>query len=281
MDGFGASLTDSFGAAALQQARRRDSARIYWQRLFDPVHGIGLNFLREPTGASDFAAGRLQLRRFAGGRKRSGSWRIFRSRTIRPTSSRCSQEALAVNPHLKIIATPMERAGMDESVRRADRRGRLKPEAYPAFAKSYFCEVCAGLRSRRAFPFSPSHRCRTSRCTSRSDYPGMGMSWAGEQQAAFYAITSGPAFRAAHLKTKVMIFDHNWNRIRISHHQCCPTPRRAASSAERHRHALLRRNPGSAGRIAQPLPRQANLVDGKCPGGEWQTRGESSENRPA
>jgi glucosylceramidase len=41
------------------------------------------------------------------------------------------------------------------------------------------------------------------------DYPGMGMS--AEEQTTFVRDNLGPAFRDAHLKTKIMIFDHNWD----------------------------------------------------------------------
>src|SRR5258708_37831310 len=52
MDGFGASLTD--GSAWLISNKmskgQRDDLMV---NLFDPVRGIGLNFLRQPMGASD------------------------------------------------------------------------------------------------------------------------------------------------------------------------------------------------------------------------------------
>jgi glucosylceramidase len=43
------------------------------------------------------------------------------------------------------------------------------------------------------------------------DYPGMGMS--AEEQTSFLRDNLGPAFREARLKTKIMVFDHNWNLI--------------------------------------------------------------------
>src|SRR5690349_4450001 len=54
VDGFGASITDSSAAvlAGLDPAVRADTMR----RLFDPVRGIGVSFLRQPVGSSDFTA---------------------------------------------------------------------------------------------------------------------------------------------------------------------------------------------------------------------------------
>jgi len=34
-----------------------------------------------------------------------------------------------------------------------------------------------------------------------------------EEQTVFIREHLGPAFRAAHLKTKIMAFDHNWDMI--------------------------------------------------------------------
>ena len=54
MDGFGASITDSSAAvlSALSPAERDATMR----KLFDPAAGIGVSFLRQPMGSSDFTA---------------------------------------------------------------------------------------------------------------------------------------------------------------------------------------------------------------------------------
>jgi glucosylceramidase len=44
-----------------------------------------------------------------------------------------------------------------------------------------------------------------------NDYPGMGMT--AKEQAEFLGNYLGPALRDARLKTKIMIFDHNWDLI--------------------------------------------------------------------
>ena len=54
MEGFGASITDSSAwllYKKLDAAQRKE----LMEKLFDPVHGIGLSFIRQPMGASDFA----------------------------------------------------------------------------------------------------------------------------------------------------------------------------------------------------------------------------------
>src|SRR5207244_598478 len=53
MEGFGASLTES-AAHVIATSPNRDAIM---RALFDPASGIGLTYLRQPIGASDFVVG--------------------------------------------------------------------------------------------------------------------------------------------------------------------------------------------------------------------------------
>src|SRR5215211_5611859 len=53
MEGWGASITDS-SAHVIAESRQRDAIM---RDLFDRRHGIGLSYLRQPMGASDFVKG--------------------------------------------------------------------------------------------------------------------------------------------------------------------------------------------------------------------------------
>jgi glucosylceramidase len=55
MDGFGASLTDS-SAWVVSNKLTASQQTTLWQSLFSPTSGIGISFLRQPMGASDFTA---------------------------------------------------------------------------------------------------------------------------------------------------------------------------------------------------------------------------------
>src|SRR5215470_8518552 len=54
IEGFGASLTDS-SAWLFDKKLTRDQRKAALEMLFEPQKGIGLNVLRQPMGASDFA----------------------------------------------------------------------------------------------------------------------------------------------------------------------------------------------------------------------------------
>jgi len=67
------------------------------------------------------------------------------------------------------------------------------------------CDSCnpTKLPAFLSLPLLP----RTNRATSLPTIPAGDDA---EEQATFVREHLGPAFRDAHLKTKIMIFDHNW-----------------------------------------------------------------------
>ena len=203
IDGFGASLTDSSAWLLwnkLTEAQRKETL----QMLFSREKGIGLSILRQPMGASDFAlsaysyddmpAGEtdLDLKHFSVDHDRSYIIPILR-------------EALAVNPALKIMATPWSPPGWMKTSSSMT-RGALLPAAYPALAK-YFVRFVqdyqvAGVPIYAATPQNEPRYLP-------NDYPGMDMT--AREQTEFVGKYLGPAFRDARLKTKILIFDHNWD----------------------------------------------------------------------
>jgi glucosylceramidase len=104
MDGFGASITDS--SAAVLSTLDTDTRDRTMAALFSPRSGDGLSLLRQPMGASDFVSGDFytyddlppgqtdyQLARFSIAHDRAQILPLLR-------------QALALNPALKVIATP-------------------------------------------------------------------------------------------------------------------------------------------------------------------------------
>ncbi|WP_223165861.1 glycoside hydrolase family 30 protein [Lentzea indica] len=105
VDGFGASITDSSAEVltGLSPAVRADTMR----KLFDPVRGIGVSFLRQPVGSSDFTAAQehytyddvpagqtdFPLRHFSVQHDEAKILPLLR-------------EAKRLNPRLKVMATP-------------------------------------------------------------------------------------------------------------------------------------------------------------------------------
>jgi glucosylceramidase len=205
IDGFGASLTDSSAwllSHKLTDAQRKDALEL----LFSQTKGIGLNILRQPMGASDFALDDYTYDDMPAGQTDPDlkHFSIDHDRTyILPIL----REILAINSNLKVIASPWSPPGW---MKTSDSmiQGALLPAAYAPLAKYFVSYVkayeTAGIPiygvTMQNEPLNIPH-----------DYPGMGMT-AGEQKI-FLRDHLGPAFRDAGIHSKIMIFDHNWDLI--------------------------------------------------------------------
>jgi len=156
IDGFGASLTDS-SAWLLDRKLTKEQRKELLETLFDPKKGIGLSVLRQPMGASDFALADYSYDDIATGEK-DPKLTKFSIEHDRAYIIPLLKEALALNPNVKIIASPWSPPGWMKTSQSMI-RGALLPEAYPALA-SYFVNSLrpTRMRAHRSMP-SP---CRTN-----------------------------------------------------------------------------------------------------------------------
>ncbi|HEX7307629.1 discoidin domain-containing protein [Lentzea sp.] len=205
VDGFGASITDSSAdvLAALAPAVRQDTMR----KLFDPRSGIGVSFLRQPVGSSDFTAEQehytfddvpagqtdFELRHFSIRRDEAKVLPLLR-------------EAKRLNPRLKVMATPWSPPAWmktnDSLV-----GGQLKddPKVYDAYARYLVKFVQAYARAGVPVDFLSVQNEPQNR--KPDAYPGTDMPVA-HQIRVIEAL--GPKLRAASPRTKVLGYDHNW-----------------------------------------------------------------------
>lgn len=201
MDGFGASLTDS--SAWLLYNRMTPAQRTAaMARLFDPVEGIGLSYLRQPVGASDFALQNYTYDDMPPGQS-DPEMAGFSIRHDVPYVLPALREALALNPGLKIMASPWSApAWMKSSGSLIG--GTLNPAAYDAYVEYLrrFVQAYAAqglpidaLTLQNEPDFLPS------------GYPGMQLTAA--QEAALIR-KLGPALASADLPTKLVGYDGNW-----------------------------------------------------------------------
>ncbi len=134
IEGFGASITDSSGWLLynkLDTAQRKD----LMDKLFHPVDGIGLSFLRQPMGASDFALADYSYDDLPQGQT-DPDMKHFSIARDESYIIPALREALALNPQLKVVATPWSPPGWMKTSGSLI-QGRLLPSAYGALAK-YF-----------------------------------------------------------------------------------------------------------------------------------------------
>ena len=259
VDGFGASLTDS-SAWLLSQKLTPAQRRTLLKQLFDTKQGIGLAILRQPMGSSDFSLADYsyddappggsdpKLKRFTIDRDRQYILPVLR-------------EALAVNPNLKIIASPWSPPGwMKTSGSMIG--GTLLPSSFTPLA-SYFVRFVQSYQAAGVplFAITPQNEPRNI----PADYPGMGMT--AEQQTVFIREHLGPAFRDAHLQTKIMAFDHNWDLIDFPE-EVLSDPSAAEFSAGTATHCYGG-GPEAQTKLHDHFPTKGIWLT-ECSGGEWQ-----------
>jgi len=205
INGFGASLTDS-SAWLLDRKLTPEQRKEALEQLFDSQKGIGLSILRQPMGASDFALNEYSYDDVAKGEK-DFKLEKFSIEHDRAYILPLLKQALARNPNLKIIASPWSPPGWMKTSQSMV-FGALSPEAYPAFA-NYFVKFIKTYEAEGIPIYAITMQ--NEPLNIPGNYPGMGMT--AVEQAAFLRDHLGPALKAAGLKTKVFVFDHNWDLI--------------------------------------------------------------------
>jgi glucosylceramidase len=205
VDGFGASITDSSAAvlSGLSPAVRADTMR----KLFDPVRGIGVSFLRQPVGSSDFtaAAEHYTYDDVPPGRT-DFAMRHFSIAHDEAEVLPLLRQAKRLNPALKVMATPWSPPAWMKTTGSLV-GGRLKddPAVYDAYARYLVKFVQAYTAAGVPIDFISVQNEPQNRTPDA--YPGTDMPVA-QQLAVIEAL--GPKLRHASPRTKILSYDHNW-----------------------------------------------------------------------
>ncbi|HET6932626.1 MAG TPA: glycoside hydrolase family 30 beta sandwich domain-containing protein [Candidatus Acidoferrum sp.] len=206
IEGFGASLTDS--SAWLIRNKLSDSqSEKLMERLFDPEKGIGLSLLRQPMGSSDFALEDYTYDDMPPGQS-DPDLQHFSIEKDQRYIIPVLRAAMAINPKIKILATPWSPPAWMKS-NDSLVQGSLRPENYAALA-GYFVKFVKAYEQAGVPIFAVT--IQNEPLNAEANFPSLLMS-SGEQ-AGFLGSALGPAFRAAGLRTKIFIFDHNWDLTR-------------------------------------------------------------------
>lgn|GEM_PF-2380119 len=205
MDGFGASITDSSarllsGLPAAQRAQVMTS-------LFSPTGGIGMSFLRQPIGSSDFVAGPhytlddlpagqtdYPMARFSIGHDQEQILPLLR-------------EALALNPALKVMASPWSPPAWLKTGGSLI-GGRLTDD--PAIYRAYALYLVKFVQAYETagVPIYALTVQNEPQDRSPDGYPGTDMPVAAE---AAVINQLGPMLRDAGLsRVEIISYDHNW-----------------------------------------------------------------------
>jgi glucosylceramidase len=217
MDGFGAAMTDTSAwliYTKMSSAQRTD----LMTKLFDPVNGIGISFMRVPMAASDFHVLGENDTPYcpSGGRPYSyddnppgGSDATMAHFSIahdQPYILPTLQQAIALNPQLKILANPWSPPAWMKSngyMTNCGNNGHFLSQYSGALA-TYFVKFIQAYQQAGVpiYAITPQNE-----PGQQSNYPGM--NWTSAEEAAFIRDHLAPQLAAAGLTPKVLAFDYN------------------------------------------------------------------------
>ncbi|MEJ3404772.1 discoidin domain-containing protein [Rathayibacter sp. YIM 133350] len=205
MDGFGASITDSSASVLykLTPAQRDTTMR----KLFDPVAGIGVSFLRQPIGSSDFTAASAHYT-YDDVAPGKSDW-LQRHFSIAHDEAQVLpllRQAKKLNPQLSIVATPWSPPAWmktgDSLVGGKLKPGFLYATAYAAYLTRFVLAYKAAGVPIDYLTVQNEPQNRTPK-----GYPGTDMTVADEARVISIL---GPLLKLASPKTKILGYDHNW-----------------------------------------------------------------------
>lgn len=203
IDGFGYTLTG--GSAQLIQAMNAEAKALLLQQLFgSSPTSIIISYLRLSIGASDLSESVFSYDDLPAGQTDIHLEKFSLSQdTVHLIP--LLKEILQINPGIKIISTPWSPpVWMKDND--SSKGGSLKPGYYSVYA-NYFIKYIQAMKAEGIIidaitpqnePLHPGNN------------PSMYMTAA--QQADFIKNHLGPAFQAANLSTKIIVYDHNCNK---------------------------------------------------------------------
>lgn len=206
MDGFGASFTDASAYLIYHRLTPHQREEVM-RKLFDRKEGIGISFLRQPMGATDYTTKVYSYCDLPPGISEDRELSYFSIDHDRAYIIPLLKMAKSINPELKIMATPWSPPGWMKTTGSMI-GGSLLREYYAVYAE-YFVKFIREYEREGIEIYAVT--VQNEPLYVPKEYPGMRMSW--EEQADFIGEYLGPAFAREGIKTKILTYDHNWDNI--------------------------------------------------------------------
>ena len=208
VDGFGMAITQATCFNLLKMKQENRTA--FLKDIFSREEGMGSSLIRVCIGGSDFSMDEFTW----------CDWEGIDNFAVHPLDEGylfpILDEIFKINPKVKIIASPwscpkwmkMTEDGKDEYDSWTG--GRLNPKYYQDYA-TYFVKWIQEME-KRGYPIYAVTL--QNEPLNRGNSMSLYMPW--QDQRDFIKQAVGPAFRKAGLKTKILLFDHNYNYDNIS-----------------------------------------------------------------
>jgi len=200
MDGFGFALTGGSAQLIMRMdpAKRSDLLR---ELFAEDGDGIGVSYLRLTVGASDMNDHVFSYDDLPEGQTDPGMAK-FSLEPDRADVIPVMKQILAINPHIKILASPWS-APLWMKTSGVARGGVLKPEYFSAYA-DYFVKYIQGMKAE-GIPIDAITV--QNEPLNEKNTPSMLM--LESELDVFIKDDLGPAFKKAGIKTKIVLYDHN------------------------------------------------------------------------
>jgi glucosylceramidase len=203
VDGFGASFTDSSAYLINRVLSEKDRDELM-TKLFDPVDGIGISFIRNPMGASDFARFAYSYNDIPAG-ETDLDLKYFSIDHDREDILPLTKWAKELNPDLLLVASPWSPPGWMKTTGSMV-GGALRPAYYGVYG-DYFIRFLEEYRREgvEVYAVTPQNE----PLYVPNHYPGNLMTQAA--QANFINESLGPKLRESFPDVKLFCYDHNWD----------------------------------------------------------------------
>ncbi|GAT61739.1 glucosylceramidase [Paludibacter jiangxiensis] len=200
IDGFGFALTGS--SALLINNLHSEKKEALLKNLFlTDSTGIGLSYLRISIGASDLSPEVFTYNETTDG-KRDDSLQYFSLAKDNANLIPVLKEIIKLNPSIKILATPWT-APTWMKTNHSYSGGSLRPDCYDVYAR-YFVKYIQSMQEAGI-----TIDAITPQNEPLNAYNNPAMLMSATEQANFIKNYLGPQFLDNHLKTKIIIYDHN------------------------------------------------------------------------
>ena len=200
MDGFGYTLTG--GSAMLINNMSTSSRSELLQELFSTGdNSIGISYLRISIGASDLDATTFSYNDLPSGQTDEN----LDNFSINPDMSNLVpvlNEILAINPNIKILATPWSAPTWMKD-NNSTIGGALLPQYYNTYA-NYFVKYIEAMAAQGI-----TIDAITIQNEPENPYNNPSMVMSADQQKDFIKNNLGPVFQTENISTKIILFDHN------------------------------------------------------------------------
>lgn len=204
IDGFGAAFTGSTCYNLMKMPRvKRDELL---KETFDPVNGMGYSYIRVSIGCSDFSLSEYTYCDTPG--IENFAIHSEEKEYIFPIL----KEILAINPDVKIMASPWTPPRWMKVNNLQDLQpfnswtsGQLNPKYYQDYAL-YFVKYIQAMEKEG---FKIESVTIQNEPLNRGNSASLFMTW--QEQRDFIKTALGPKFKENNIKTKIVVYDHNYN----------------------------------------------------------------------